>query len=163
MQHDPLNLTSRLAPAVQALGYELVGVEYRAGKGDGLLRVYIDSPTGVGVDDCARVSHQVSGILDVDDPISGHYTLEVSSPGLDRPLFSAEHFRRFAGQRVKIQLAMPVNGRRRLAGVLLDCEGDKVRIDVDGDVMDVVLDQIDKARLVPDFSTPGPEGRQKDE
>ncbi|MEN9461286.1 MAG: ribosome maturation factor RimP, partial [Pseudomonadota bacterium] len=96
-------------PAVTALGYELVGVERLSfGRRGALLRVYIDSPTGITVDDCGRVSHQISGILDVEEPIKSDYTLEVSSPGLDRPLFALEHYVRFVGKEVSLRLHRPI-------------------------------------------------------
>ena len=103
MRQDPLQLGKMLEPGIRSMGYELVGIEYQTGgKGGGLLRVYIDSEQGISADDCQKVSYQVSGVLDVEDPIPGHYTLEVSSPGLDRLLFRAEDFDRFAGQLIKL-------------------------------------------------------------
>ncbi|MCF6231078.1 MAG: ribosome maturation factor RimP, partial [Gammaproteobacteria bacterium] len=108
-----------ITPVVEALGYELVGIEYISQGKHSVLRLYIDSEKGIVVDDCAEISHQVSGVLDVEDPIRGVYHLEVSSPGLDRPLFNEEHYERFTGHQVKIQLTAPLNGRRKFQGVLL--------------------------------------------
>ena len=105
-------LIEMLEPPVGALGYELVEVMYRPGQGNGLLRLYIDAKDGVTVEDCEKVSHQVSGLLEVEDPIKGHYTLEVSSPGADRPLRTEAHFQRFTGARVKVELVTPREGRR---------------------------------------------------
>jgi len=137
---------------VEPLGYELVGVEYLSGQaGSALLRIYIDHPRGIDVDDCAKVSHQISGLLDVEDPIRENYTLEVSSPGLDRPLFTREHYVRFVGNRVKIRLTAPLEGRSRFTGELLAVEGEVVRIDVDGRSVELPLADIEKARLVPEF------------
>jgi ribosome maturation factor RimP len=146
------SLKASIAAAVESLGYEFVGLEYR-GSGDSgsLLRVYIDHADGVDLDDCAAVSHQVSGVLDVEDPIGGHYTLEVSSPGLDRPLFSKQHFERFAGSRVSIKLRQKLQDRRRFEGVLQGVREDDVVVEVDGSEFRLPLDQIEKARLVPEF------------
>lgn len=142
-----------MTPVVSAMGYELVGVEYQLRGRQGLLRVYIDKPGGITLDDCERVSHQVSGLLDVEDPIAGHYTLEVSSPGLDRPLFKAEDFERFAGSTVRLRLDPPLMGRRNMTGLLggLELEGDAVVIVEDGVRHTIPLRQIKQARLVPQF------------
>jgi len=147
------NLTDLIAPAVEAMGYELVGVEYlsNGGSGGGLLRVYIDSPDGILLDDCSRVSHQVSGILDVEDPIKENYSLEISSPGLDRPLFGRRDFQRFTGSRVTLKLRTKVSGQRRFKGELKGIEEDDVLLAVDNEIFRLPLDQIDKARLVPEF------------
>ena len=109
-----------LEPGIRWVGYELVGGECPAGgKGGGLLRIYIDKDEGISADDCQKVSYQVSGVLDVEDPIKGHYTLEVSSPGLDRLLFKPEDFERFAGQLVKLRVIYPIEGQRKFQGRLL--------------------------------------------
>ena len=123
----PDNMQRPIESAVQGLGYELVGVEYLPQGRRSLLRVYIDTPGGVTVDDCERVSHQVSGVLDVEDPIRGQYVLEVSSPGLDRPLFTAEHFQRFAGSRVRLRTSPPLDGRRNFSGLIISSERDWCR------------------------------------
>lgn len=151
MAADNPHLRSMLEPAVEGLGYELLGVEHMSRSGGGLLRLYIDSESGITADDCARVSHQVSGILDVENPIPGHYVLEVSSPGLERPLFKKEHYERFVGHRVRIRLNIPVEGRRNLTGVLRGIEGDTVRIDLDDGIFEFPLGSVSKARLVADL------------
>lgn len=143
-------LQSLLEPAVEALGYELVGLELQRGRKHSLLRVYIDSEAGIGVDDCERVSHQVSGVLDVEDPIEGGYTLEVSSPGLDRPLFTARHFERFAGREVRIRVSELLEGRRRFRGELRGFREGNVVIVEDGVERVIPHDVIRSARLVPD-------------
>ena len=141
-----------ISPIVEGLGYELVGVEYLPQGKHSLLRVYIDNADGgVAVEDCEKVSRQVSSMLDVEDPLSGQYALEVSSPGLDRPLFQPEHFERFVGQEVKLQLAMPVNSRRKWTGRLLGIEDGVISIESDDEVVNISFDDVDKARLVPDF------------
>lgn len=152
MRQDPFNLRDLLEPAVTALGCELVGVEYRPSGRQSLLRVYIDKPEGVTVDDCSAVSHQVSGLLDVEDPIPGQYTLEVSSPGLDRPLFQAQDFERFAGQQVKVRMRVPVEGQRNFRGCLRGLHEQQVVIEEqDGTCVSLPLDQVEQARLVPDI------------
>ena len=151
MRQEPFNLQQILEPVLEAMGYELVGVEFHRMHANALLRVYIDKESGVNVDDCQQVSHQISGILDVEDPIPSRYTLEVSSPGLDRPLFKAEDFVRFAGRQVRIHLDLPLNGRRKLVGLLRGLRGEEVVLELEGLELLVPLDRIEKARLVPDF------------
>lgn len=147
------NLTKLLQPVVEAMGYEWVGLEYLSGtKGSGLLRIYIDSQTGITLDDCTTVSHQVSGVLDVEDPIRENYRLEISSPGLDRPLFTPEHFQRFLGTQAVIKFHGKWNGRRKLVGVLRGCDGVVVSLTAEGEEFEVPLDMVNSARLVPDFS-----------
>jgi len=147
----PEKLRNIVQPTVEGLGYELVGVEFHGGSRNGLLRIYIDQESGISLDDCQAVSEQVSAVLDVEDPIPGHYTLEVSSPGLDRPLFEAEHFRRFAGQQVRIRLAVALEGRRKWSGLLKGVEGEAVVVEVDGRDVRLPLDGIEQARLVPEL------------
>jgi ribosome maturation factor RimP len=151
MRQDVYKLREILAPVVAAMGYELVGVELHPHSGNALLRVYIDKAGGISVDDCQRLSHQLSGVLDVEDPLPGPYTLEVSSPGLDRPLFEAQHFARFAGHRVRVQLAVPLNGRKTLTGRLVGMRGDSVVLEQHGQEVAVPLVGIEKARLIPEF------------
>lgn len=141
-----------IKPAVEAIGFELVGIEFRSSARPALLRVYIDSEAGVTVDDCARVSHQVSGVLDVEDPIRGEYALEVSSPGLDRPLFTASDFERFVGHRVVVKMDIPVEGRRKFSGDLLGFEDGEVLLEADGSQWSLALAAVAQARLVPDDS-----------
>jgi ribosome maturation factor RimP len=145
-------LTDLVRAVVEPMGYECVGVEHDTGStGAAVLRVYIDHADGIGLDDCEAVSHQLSGALDVADPIAGQYDLEVSSPGLDRPLFQLEHFRRFIGARVRIRLAEKLNGRRRFDGRIAGVEGDAVLLDADGERLALPFARIDTARLVPEF------------
>ncbi|WP_413701542.1 ribosome maturation factor RimP [Psychromonas sp. KJ10-10] len=144
-------LTEMFAPSVEDLGYELVGVEYiRAGK-HSTLRVYIDQESGILVDDCAVVSRQISALMDVEDPIENEYTLEVSSPGLERPLFNAAHYATFAGEEVKVQLRMPIQNRRKWKGIIDSVEGEIICINVDGALERFALSNIQKANIVPKF------------
>jgi len=144
-------LTELVASAVEPLGYELLGVEYLAQGRHSVLRIYIDSPDGITLDDCERASRQVSAVLDVDDPLKGQYTLEMSSPGLDRPLFTAEHFTQFIGHEVKLRLHSPLEGQRRFKALIKGVEGDVIYLtssDTDED-WQVSLDNIEKANLLP--------------
>ncbi len=159
MPRESAELRTLLEPAVSALGFELVGVEFISGR-RGLLRLYIDSDDGVTVDDCQSVSHQVSGLLDVEDPIQGQYSLEVSSPGLDRPLFRAADFERFAGHEVRLRLVAPVEGRRKFRGVLAGMRDGRVVVQVEEQELVVTLEEIDEARLVPDYDSHRLEGAQ---
>lgn len=152
MRENLQPLERLLAPVVEAMGYEWVGMELHPRSTNALLRVYIDSAAGITVDDCQSVSHQVSGVLDVENPFSASYTLEISSPGLDRPLFELAHFQRFIGSEVRIHLRQLLNGRRKLIGNIARIEaGDVVIVDSTGQEWQVPLEQIEKARLVPQF------------
>jgi ribosome maturation factor RimP len=144
-----------LEPPIEALDYELVDIEFaREGRG-GVLRIFIDcragdSGVGITVEDCARVSHAVSQVLEAQDPIKGHYTLEVSSPGFDRILRTRAHFQRFVGERVFAELKLPIEGRRRFAGVLKSVADDTIVVEVDGEAHSLPLERIQKARLRPE-------------
>jgi len=156
MRKDSARLQELIAPVVVALGYELVGVVHVPQGRHSLLRVYIDcvgdDATGITLEDCERVSHQISGVLDVEDPIKGQYALEVSSPGLERPLFGKEQFERFTGQRAKVRLHMPLNGRRNFTGMLAGVRDEQVVIVEDGVEFALPFGSIDKAQLAPDYS-----------
>jgi len=142
-----------LEPPIEALRFELVDIEFaREGRG-GILRIFIDRPSSSGavtVDDCARVSDAVSLALETQDPIKGHYTLEVSSPGFDRILRTRAHFERFVGQRMFAELKLPIDGRRRFVGILKSLVGDTIVVEVDGKAHSLPLDRIQKARLRPE-------------
>lgn len=150
MQNVARHISELLQPVIAAMGYELVGVELRGGR-RAVLRVYIDQSSGVGIDDCERVSHQIGGLLDVEDAVKGAYTLEVSSPGLDRPLFDAAHFERFVGEQVRVKLCAPLNGRRNWRGELRGMRADDVILATEQGEVAVPLARIESARLVPDF------------
>ena len=146
-----------LSPTVSALGLELLGIEYLPAPGGATVRLYIDMPQSdvearhVGIEDCEAVSREVSAQLDVADPISGNYTLEVSSPGIDRPIFGAAQFARVVGENVKVVLKLPQDGRRRLQGRIARVEGSTVVFALDAGEVAVDAANIDKARLVPDW------------
>ncbi|ABA58582.1 Protein of unknown function DUF150 [Nitrosococcus oceani ATCC 19707] len=144
-------ISELVEPVVAALGYELVGVERLSSVGKGaLLRIYIDTPSGITIDDCERASHQISALLDVEELMASAYTLEISSPGLNRPLFTEEHFKRFTGVEASITLSKPLNGRREFKGLLRGIRGDRVVILVAGEEFELPLEGIKKARLVPE-------------
>ena len=150
-----LTIRNLLRPSVEALGYELWGVELHGGKRTPLLRVYIDHPQGITVDDCGRVSHQINGVLDVAALLSD-YILEVSSPGLDRPLFEPAHFERHSGCTVRLRLAVPDQGQRRYVGRLQSIQKDAVIVNTEQHgVVAVPFGNIESARLIPDFAAIG--------
>ncbi len=155
------HIAGLLAPTVSALGLELLGLEYLNRPGGAILRLYIDVPEAeagerqVTIDDCELVSREVSAQLDVEDPIPGNYTLEVSSPGIDRPLFTPAQFARFAGQQARVGLKLPQDGRRRLQGTIVSAGEGGIVFEVDGREVTVAFDNIERARLVPDWAALG--------
>jgi len=143
-----------LEPPIEALQYELVDLEFERGSQGGVLRIFIDAAAkeaagGVTVDDCARVSHAVSQVLETQDPIKGHYTLEVSSPGFDRILRTRAHFERYVGERIFAELKLPIDGRRRYVGELKSVADATIVVEVDGETHELPLERIQKARLRP--------------
>ncbi|MDC9588009.1 ribosome maturation factor RimP [Xenorhabdus sp. XENO-10] len=143
-------LTEMISAPVEALGFELVGLEFIRARVS-TLRVYIDSEEGITVDNCADVSHQVSAVLDVEDPISVLYNLEISSPGLERPLFKAEHYQRLMGEKVSLVLRMAMQNRRKWQGIIKAVDGEMITVTVDGKDEVFALSNIQKANLVPHF------------
>ena len=144
-------LLNLLEPVVDGLGYEFVGAEYLSQGKHSVLRVFIDKPEGILVEDCEAVSRQISSMLDVEDPITGVYSLEVSSPGMDRPLFSAEHFERFVGRDVKLLLSAPLNNRRKMTVTLKRMNDGIVYAELEGEAIEIDFENIEKAHLVPVF------------
>ena len=142
-------LAELLQPGIERLGYELADLEVKLGGRSGVIRVFIDKPEGIDLNDCEKVSLAVSALLDVEDPIPGHYDLEVSSPGLDRKLTKAEHFQRFVGEEVKVQMRFPVEGRKRFRGTLEASDDENIEVLVDGVSHSLPIATIDTARLVP--------------
>ncbi|KTC94417.1 ribosome maturation factor RimP [Legionella erythra] len=136
-----------LEPLVNSLGYELWGCEYLSQGRHSLLRIYIDKEDGIGIDDCERVSKQISALLDVEDPISGNYSLEISSPGIPRPIFYKKHYLRYLGHDIQLKLYKPVNGSRKLAGRIAAVDDDTLRLLVNETSVDVQLSNIVKANL----------------
>jgi len=149
-------LRELLAPVVAGLGYQLWELEYLPRSGGGTLRIYIDaasdqSERGISLDDCERTSRAVSETLDAADPIPSHYTLEVSSPGLDRVLRTREHFERFAGERVRLEMMQPVEGRKRFSGRLLGVGASDITLELENGRISLPIDDIHRARLAPDM------------
>jgi ribosome maturation factor RimP len=144
-------LHALIEPVAAAMGFELWGIDHLSQGRHSRLVIYIDRAEGVSVDDCADLSRQVSALLDVEDPIPGEYRLEVSSPGMDRPLFTLAQFERYAGHTVALKLRVPFDGRRKFRGVLAGIEGDDVLLRLDGEEYCFPIDTIDQARVVPQF------------
>lgn len=145
-------LITLLEPTIESMGYELVELECRPSANNGLVRLYIDKPDGVGLDDCEQVSHQVSGVMDVEDPMPGYYSLEVSSPGMDRPLRTPKHFVDAIGKRVKLELNLPLaDNRWRFTGTLVSVEDGRLTLEVDGEPVQMEIAALKRARIVPEF------------
>ncbi len=151
-----------LSPLVQSLGYDLIGAEFVPHRGNALLRLYVDvADRGVTVEDCERVSREVEGLLDVENLIPGRYTLEVSSPGLDRPLYTLAHFLRWQGADVDVTLIEPVAGRRRWRGRIDKIEGEQIEIQAVDAAAQFNFRQVAKARLVPNYQVAMSSGKHK--
>ncbi len=144
-------LLALIEPVCESAGYELVDIQYTSAPGGRLVRVFIDKDGGVSFADCERVSRELSALLDVEDPVPNKYNLEVSSPGLDRPLRKPSHFKKCIGETVKVKLAEPKDGRRNFQGALLSAENNTVSVDVDGDKFELPLSLIESAKRVPDW------------
>ncbi|VAW95667.1 Bacterial ribosome SSU maturation protein RimP [hydrothermal vent metagenome] len=144
-------LVEMFAPTVSALGYELLGIEYISQGKHSIVRIFIDSDKGINLDDCQQVSGQLSGILDVEDPITGEYSLEVSSPGTERPLFTIEHYKQFIGKPVFVRFYGMVEKRRKLKGHIVAVEDSNITIsELETELEFVIdIDDIDKAHLIP--------------
>ena len=151
MKHGEID--NLLKPVIGALGLELLGLEFAPHRTNALLRIYIDAPgRTVTIEDCEAVSREVSATLDVNDPIKSHYTLEVSSPGIDRPLFAPEHFARIIGQEAKVQVNVPIEGRRRFQGPVRAVEGTRITLEQDGNPVSIEHGNIQKANLIGEIA-----------
>jgi len=151
MKQAPEHLVNLIEPIVEGLGYECVGIEYNPHLQHGILRIYIDNENGILLDDCTKVSHQLSGMLDVEDPIQDNYQLEVSSPGADRPFFKLSQFQQFVGSTITVNLFTPVNKRRKITGLIKKVENDIITLQEGNQAFDVPFKAMSKARLVPEF------------
>ena len=152
MRKVPQNIEKLVAGVVEPLGYELWGIELLPRQKSGqLLRVYIEAENGVDLSACETVSRQLSAVFDVEDPIHGEYTLEVSSPGMDRPLFDAQQYARYVGSEVRVKLHSSSAGRKNFRGCLLAVDDQGMQLQVDNETVTLALDQIDTARVVPKF------------
>ena len=144
-------LIDLIQPIVEGLGFVFWGIEYMGQGKFSTLRIFIDSPNGIDVENCAEVSRQVSAVMDVEDPITSEYTLEVSSPGVDRLLFTQEQFTAYTGEKVQIKLRAPFDGRRNFKGQIKGVEDGDIVVQVDQDEFLLPLDLIDKAQIIPTF------------
>lgn len=146
-------LWEMVGPVVTGLGYELVEIEYLSQDGMNVLRIYIDQESGITADDCGKVSLQLSAMFDVEEPVRARYNLEVSSPGLDRPLRKTSDFERFAGSKIKVKMTMPIgmDNRRNFTGILVGVEADRAKIEVDGEEYELPIAAIEKARIIPKY------------
>lgn len=151
MKQPPVHLVNLIEPIVEGLGYECVGIEYNPHPRHGLLRVYIDSANGILVDDCSKVSHQISGVLDVEDPIPGNYQLEVSSPGTERPFFHLHQFEKFIGSTVLVNLYQAIAGRKKITGVIEKVVDNIITLREADQIFEVSYEAMSKARMVPEY------------
>lgn len=152
MKRAPDHLVELIEPIVEGLGYECVGIEYHPHPKHGLLRIYIDKADGILVDDCSKVSHQISGVLDVEDPIPSNYQLEVSSPGADRPFFYVHQFERFLGSKVLVNLYQSLSGRKKITGMIEQVKDEVITLRDEEQIFEVPFSAISKARLVPEHT-----------
>jgi len=148
--NEAQSVNELLEPVITGMGYECVGIEFKIQSHHGVLRVYIDKEQGISVDDCTQVSRQLSAVLDVEEPISIAYDLEVSSPGLERPLFKSADYEKFMGRKCKVRTRQGdvVTGRRNYAGTIKQVDGDSVIIEVDGEAFSIAVSNVDRAHLV---------------
>lgn len=144
-------LTEIIQPVVEDLGFVLWGIDYMPQKSGALLRVYIDHEQGISVDDCADCSREISAVMEVEDPISSAYVLEVSSPGLDRVLFDAEQFSQYLGDQAKVKLAQPVNGSRKITGYIKSVNQDEITLVNEAGEYTFIMSNVMKARLQPQY------------
>ena len=142
-------LTILLEPAIERLGFELSDLEVKLGGRDGVIRLFIDKVDGVGLEDCEIVSRQISALLDVENPVPGHYVLEVSSPGLDRKLTKPAHFQRFMGEDIRVKLRFAIEGRRNFCGALRAADEENIEVEVTGESHRLPMATIQSARLIP--------------
>lgn len=140
-----------IAPTIESMGFQFWGLEYIPAGKHSTLRIYIDKEGGVTVDDCGDVSYQISAIMDVEDPITSAYHLEVSSPGMDRQLFKPEQYAAYVGQILQVRTGVSVMGRKRFKGEMTSCTDSQIDVEVDGEIYEIPMDLIDKANLVPQF------------
>ncbi|HID82326.1 MAG TPA: ribosome maturation factor RimP [Chromatiales bacterium] len=153
-------LEALIAPVVESFGCELWGIDFTPFKSSALLRVFIDKASGITLDDCSKISYQLSGVLDVEDPVQLPYRLEVSSPGVERPLLRPEHYQRYQSAEVKIRLKWPVDGQRNFTGSIESADEHSVVLRVDGEKVELPFEAIGRGRLVIDFTVEGGSPKQ---
>lgn len=140
-------LEQLLAPTIADMGYDFWGCEYLAQGRHSLLRIYIDKADGILIDDCQAVSHQISALLDVEDPIQGNYSLEVSSPGVPRPLFKGEQYQRYIGHEILVKIFKPIGGKRKLTGTIISVSENSVVLNINNEDIELLFSNIVKANL----------------
>lgn len=145
-------LIQLIQPQIEMMGFEFVGLQYFTQGKRNTLRIYIDHSDGINIEHCTQVSHQVSGILDVEDPINAEYHLEVSSPGLDRPLFNIQHYKKFTGKKVKLKLLFPIDGQRKFQGEIKQVADKTIHLLTEEKEITLSMNEIEKANLIPDLS-----------
>lgn len=151
MRREQTHLWELFEPVISGMGYDLIEIEHFPNPKHGVLRLYIDKEGGVLIDDCSAVSRQISALIDVEDPVRGQFNLEVSSPGLDRPLRRVKDFQRFTGSKVKLKTAVPLEGQRNFSGRLLEANDEVVVIETDSEELSLPMNVIEKARIVPEY------------
>jgi ribosome maturation factor RimP len=151
LRKDQTHLWELFEPVVNGMGFDLIEIEYFPNPKHGVLRLYIDKPEGIVIEDCSNVSRQISALIDVEDPVRGQFNLEVSSPGADRPLRRVKDFQRFTGSLVKLKTVMPLDGQRNFKGRLLKANEEVVVIETDTEEIDLPMSAIEKARIVPEY------------
>ncbi len=156
MRKDQTHLWELFEPVVNGMGFDLIEIEHFPNPKHGVLRLFIDKPAGsevegVVIEDCSAVSRQISALIDVEDPVRGQFNLEVSSPGLDRPLRRLQDFQRFLGSMVKLKTVMPLEGQRNFKGRLLEASEETVVIEMDNEELSLPMNAIEKARIVPEY------------
>jgi len=152
MRRELTHLWELFEPVVNGMGYDLIEIEHFPNPKHGVLRLYIDKEEGITIDDCSDVSRQISALIDVEDPVRGQFNLEVSSPGMDRPLRRVKDFQRFSGAKVKLKTIMPFDGQRNFSGRLLQADEESVVIETDTEEISIPMSALDKARVVPEFN-----------
>lgn len=151
MRRELTHLWELFEPVVNGMGYDLIEIEHFPNPKHGVLRLYIDKEEGITIDDCSDVSRQISALIDVEDPVRGQFNLEVSSPGMDRPLRRVKDFQRFTGSKVKLKTMMPLDGQRNFSGRLLEADEDSLTIETDTEEITLPMSALEKARIVPEF------------
>lgn len=145
------SIENLIQPIVEALGCELWGIDFHSQGKNSMLRIFIEKDDGVAVEDCEAVSRQVSSVFDVEDPIKSEYTLEVSSPGLDRALYKLDQYSAYIGEKLSVRLRVSFDGRRKFAGILKNIENDEIVLEVDNEEYLLPYELIDRANIVPTF------------
>jgi len=151
MRRELTHLWELFEPVVNGMGYDLIEIEHFPNPKHGVLRLYIDKEEGITIDDCSDVSRQISALIDVEDPVRGQFNLEVSSPGMDRPLRRVKDFQRFTGSKVKLKTVMPLDGQRNFSGRLLEADEESLTIETDTEEITLPMSALEKARIVPEF------------